>query len=127
MLLPFPLETLRLLRQLKSTYKLVLISNINHEHEKAIKKIMGPFYYSQMLKQFSGIYYSHHAGMRKPQSEFFKKVIDESDLIAAETLFIDDTEENIHCAEKLGFRTWHFNPTLDDILKLKSVIKKINK
>ena len=127
MLLPFPHDTLRLLKQLKSSYKLILISNINHEHEKAIKKLMGPFYYSQLLKQFSGIYYSHHVGMRKPEQNFFRKVIDESDLVPSETLFVDDTEENIVCAENLGFKTWHFNPITDDILNLPSVIKKITK
>lgn len=127
MLLPFPAETLFLLKKLKSKYKLVLISNINHEHEKAIKKLMGPFDYADLLKQFSGIYYSHHVGLRKPQPEFFLRAIKESKLVAEETLFIDDTEENIDCAEKLGFKTWHFKPEKDDILQVKSLLKKLNK
>jgi len=124
MLLPFPGEYLRLLKKLNTKYRLVLISNINHIHELAIKEMMGPFIYRQFLKQFSGIYYSHHDGMRKPDEEFFNHAIRESSLVPEETLFIDDTEANIICATKLGFQTWHFNPQTDDLLGLENHIKK---
>jgi len=127
MLLPFPEENISLLKKLKKKYRLVLISNINHIHEEAIKEMMGAFKYGQMLKQFSGIYYSHHDGMRKPDEAFFNHATRESALKPEETLFIDDTEENIISAKKLGFQTWHFNPNTDNILNIERHITKIFK
>ncbi len=88
--------------------------------------MMGPFDYTDFLKQFTGIYYSHHVGLRKPEPAFFERVITESNLIPAETLFVDDTEENIVAAEKLGFKTWHFNPKTDNILNLNAILRKVN-
>ena len=126
MLLKFPEENIRLLKKLKSKYKLVLISNINHIHEIAIKDLMGSFQYGQMLKQFSGIYYSHHVGLRKPDEAFFNLVCNESNLIPNETLFVDDTQENILAATKLGFKTWHFNPKSDNLHSINKIVEGLD-
>ncbi len=37
-----------------------------------------------------------------------------------ETLFIDDTRENIQTAAGLGIRTWHLQVGLEDITQLNS-------
>ena len=122
MLLPLPDEVIPFLRRLAKKYRLVLVSNINHEHEQIIKKQMGPFQYGQFLKCFNGIYYSHHAGKRKPEPAFFKQVLKEQKAKPAEVFFVDDTEENILAAEKLGINSWHFNPAADVIYDLDKVL-----
>jgi putative hydrolase of the HAD superfamily len=44
-------------------------------------------------------------GMRKPDLEVFKYVIKDSNLKPIETLFVDDSAENIESANKLGLKT----------------------
>lgn len=123
MILPFPQEHLNLLRRWRKKYRLVLVSNINHEHEQFIRKMMGPFGYGHFLRQFHGIYYSHHTGMRKPEPAFFKKILADQNVKSKDVLFIDDTEENIRAAEKLGIAGWHFNPAKDSLSDLDKVLK----
>ena len=124
MILPLPEPVLPFLRKLSKKYRLVLVSNINHEHEQYIKSMLGPFTYGQFLKQFSGIYYSHHIGKRKPEPAFFKEVLKNQKAKPAEVLFIDDTLENIHTSQNLGIKTWHFDPETDVIYDLDKVLSK---
>lgn len=122
MLLSMPEDHIWQLKMLRKQYRLVLLSNINHAHEQQIKKMMGPFGYSHFLRQFHAIYYSHHVGMRKPDAEIFKKVLKDQKLKAAEVLFVDDTEENIRAAEKLGISCFLFNPEKDAFTDLDKVL-----
>lgn len=124
MILPLPDQVIPFLRKLSKRYRLVLVSNINHEHEQFIKQMMGPFTYGQFLKSFSGIYYSHHMGRRKPESAFFKQVLKEQKAKPAQVFFVDDTAENIEAADKIGINTWHFNPQKDVIYDLDRVLSK---
>jgi putative hydrolase of the HAD superfamily len=43
---------------------------------------------------------------RKPELTCFKKVLDENNLIAKNTLFIDDSIQHIKGAQKLGIKTY---------------------
>jgi putative hydrolase of the HAD superfamily len=52
-------------------------------------------------------YYSHDIGLRKPYKEGFQKILEEQNLKAEETLFIDDTIKNVEGAEKAGLQTIH--------------------
>jgi putative hydrolase of the HAD superfamily len=49
-------------------------------------------------------YYSHDLRMRKPDVEIYQYVLDENNLIAEETIFLDDNADNIKGAEKIGIR-----------------------
>jgi putative hydrolase of the HAD superfamily len=84
--------------------------------------MMGPFGYGNFLRQFHGIYYSHHMGMRKPEAAFFEKVLTDQKLKAESVLFIDDTDENIRAAENLGINCWHFKPEKDSLSDLGKVL-----
>ena len=122
MILPLPDQVIPFLRKLSKRYTLVLVSNINHEHEMFIKRMMGPYTYSQFLKQFSAIYYSHHVGKRKPERAFFEQILKEQEAKPNEVFFIDDTAENSKAAEALGINTWCFNPQKDLIYDLHKVL-----
>jgi putative hydrolase of the HAD superfamily len=54
--------------------------------------------------------------MRKPNPAFFKLILAENNLNAAETLFIDDTKQHIDAADKLGLKTYLFQPQKDNLL-----------
>ena len=58
--------------------------------------------------------------LRKPNADIFNFVLQENNLNAEETFFIDDTKENTDAAEKLGIKCWHLQVGKEDILNLKS-------
>ncbi len=55
-------------------------------------------------------YYSHRIGYRKPNASAFEYVLEKHKLIAAETVFIDDSINNIEAAQELGLQTIHLLP-----------------
>ena len=69
--------------------------------------------------------------MRKPEDRFFNLILNENNLIAGETLFIDDTHTNTDAAEKLGINGYYLKQG-EDILNLlkynnfKALFKPIN-
>ena len=111
LLLDLPLERLTLLEQLKSKYRLFLLSNTNYIHIKQVNKIL-----SQITPQkdisayFEKVYYSYEMGLRKPDVEIYKEVLIDSKLNPEETLFLDDNYDNILGAQKAGIQSIHVTP-----------------
>lgn len=107
MLLDFPEERLHLLSELSRSHRLFLLSNTNKIHwdwyTASIKKEHGVWLPDLFEKDF----YSFRMGLRKPDLKIFSDVIDEKDLNPADTLFIDDTLENVIAARKVGMNA-HF-------------------
>lgn len=106
-------EAIKKAKELKKKYRLFLFSNTNSIHYKCFIQI----YRQQFGKEdfnslFEKTYYSHEAGVRKPYPESYKWVLNDAGIIAAETLFIDDTKTNIEGAEKAGLQTIHLKPPL---------------
>jgi FMN phosphatase YigB (HAD superfamily) len=105
MLLDFPLHRLELLKELKSKYRLFLLSNTNETHirefEAQLLKSRG---YQNLEPFFEKVYYSCRMGMRKPDAEIFEYVLREHQLVPEETMFIDDTIHHVEGALKTGIR-----------------------
>lgn len=120
---PIPSEHIYLLKRLKRKYRLHLVSNSNGLHIEKIKSLCGPFDFKLFLKQFTSVNFSHEMGHRKPEREFYEKVITEQNLKVEDCLFVDDRKDNIKTAKKLGIPVWHFNAEEDDILKLEKRLK----
>jgi glucose-1-phosphatase len=96
-----------LLLKLKSRYRTFLLSNINAIHYDYIHKYLkSDFGFENNEHLFEKTYYSHLIGKRKPDVAIFKQVLDENYLVAAETLFIDDSPQHIEGAKKLGINTY---------------------
>jgi len=112
---PIPEENIQLLKKLSRQHSLYLVSNTNAMHIQKIKDLCGPFKYKQFTSLFEHVYYSHEMGSRKPESAFFQKVLKEQKLDPADCLFIDDREENVKAAKKLGINSKLFNPEKDDL------------
>jgi putative hydrolase of the HAD superfamily len=109
----FPKERLDWLKQIKNKYKIFLFSNTNQIHYDAYLKIYEKtFGSSDFNNQFIHAYYSHELGLRKPTVESFQFILNEQNLVAANTLFIDDTLINIEGAQKAGLQTIHLAPPL---------------
>jgi len=62
--------------------------------------------YEDFTGLFEKVYFSFQAGMRKPDAEIFKLVIEENQLEPAEILFIDDSYQHIEGADKCGLQTY---------------------
>ncbi|MBC7537136.1 MAG: HAD family phosphatase [Ferruginibacter sp.] len=106
MLLDFRMESLAYLSELKKTYNLFLLSNTNAIHLRAFNNILKEQTGLDSLENFfTKSYYSHLVGLRKPNNDIFEFVLADAGININETLFIDDTKDNIEAAAKMGFKT----------------------
>lgn len=97
---------LEFLEGIKPLYRTFLLSNNNEIHYNWINEyLLKEFGIPNMSQYFEHDYYSHLMGLRKPNADIFQKVIDEQHIIAAETLFIDDSPQHLETAKSLGFKT----------------------
>ncbi|NNE78064.1 MAG: HAD family phosphatase [Pricia sp.] len=122
MLLDFPDERLEFIENLASEgqYRLFLLSNTNALHIPHVEKIMGTEKFNRFRNSFDQFYLSHEINLRKPNAEIYQFVLGENNLKASETFFIDDNQENIAAAAKLGIKCWNLKVGQEDIMQLKS-------
>jgi glucose-1-phosphatase len=108
MLLDLPSIRIDLLKKLSSKFRIFLLSNTNNIHLQ---------WFSEMVKATTAIssldllfekaYYSHLVKMRKPNQEIYQHVLQENQLKANETLFLDDNLANLSGASSIGIQTFH--------------------
>lgn len=107
LLLDYRMEALDALKNIRHKYRLYLLSNTNSIHVEAFNRM-----YKEQIKDgalenhFDKIYYSHETGYRKPELAAYELVIRENNLTPGETLFIDDSIQNIPPANELGMQTF---------------------
>ena len=105
-LLDFRKGSLNELKILKENYNLYLLSNTNSIHITAFNKILQEETGQSTLDEyFIKSYYSNIIQMRKPYAATYQWVLNDAGLIADETLFIDDSVNNIKGANEVGIRT----------------------
>ena len=108
MLLDFPEERGDLLLRLKNDHRLFLLSNTNEIHIKEVSAILKrSFGVPDLSRVFEKEYFSHRVKLRKPHREIFKFVLNENNLEADETLFIDDSRQHIEGAMQTGLHVFH--------------------
>ncbi|TWR25497.1 HAD family phosphatase [Mucilaginibacter achroorhodeus] len=96
-----------LLLKLKEKYRTFLLSNINDIHYNYIMDYLKTdFGFEDNEHLFEKTYYSHLIGKRKPEIAIFKQVLEENNLKAEETLFIDDSPQHLEAASTLGILTF---------------------
>jgi putative hydrolase of the HAD superfamily len=119
-LLDFPKHRLQFLKELVASkkYRLFLLSNTNDMHIKWIQNDWGSELYEEFKSCFEQFYLSHEIHFRKPNADIYEFVLQENNLKAEETFFIDDTLENTVAAEKLGIQTWNLIPGKEDVVDL---------
>lgn len=110
MLLDIPKERVDFILELKKSYRIFLLSNTNHIHQLQFEPYFENLYGFPFSDLFERIYYSHDEGIRKPDADAFTNVLEKSVLVASESLFVDDSFENIKSASKLGIKTHHVRP-----------------
>lgn len=119
----FPINRLEFLQNLKSKYKLFLLTNTDSIHIEHFEQKEGMSITRDFYNCFDKVYYSYELKMRKPDEEIFKFLLKQHDLSPKRTLFIDDKKENTDAAAKLGIQTWNLKVGEEDVIELFS--KKI--
>lgn len=114
----FPLYRLEFLQMLSTKYRLFLLSNTDSIHIETFERDTGTSFYGDFYKCFEKVYFSFEIEMRKPNSEIFSYVLNEHELQAKRTLFIDDKKENTDAALAMGFQVWNLQVGKDDVVDL---------
>ncbi|NIO48054.1 MAG: HAD-IA family hydrolase [Candidatus Aminicenantes bacterium] len=106
---------LQIMKRLKRNYRLVLLSNTDIMRYGFIKKK-----FPEILI-FDEYVLSFEVGFMKPHPQIFRKALERAGFPAKECVFIDDREENIEAAEKLGINAIHMGPQTD----LEAILREI--
>lgn len=114
MLLGIPDERLDVLINAKQNYNTFLLSNTNETHIAAFENDL---YQTNGVKNFNDYfdkaYYSCRMGMRKPDKKIFEFVLSENNLIASETVFIDDSIQHVKSAGDCGINAYLLRPDME--------------
>lgn len=102
-----PEYKLRMLEDLRAKgYRLYLLSNTNPSVMSwALSSRFSPSGKS-LADYFDRLYLSYRMKCVKPNPEIFHKLIEDTGLVSAETLFIDDGAANVKMGQELGFKTF---------------------
>lgn len=120
MILDFPEKNLQLLKEIKTSHRIFLLSNTNEVHiQKVHQQLQLVSEHKTLHPYFEKTYFSSDIGMRKPNEDIFEFVLHENKLDPTKTLFIDDTEQHILGAQKVGIHTFHLQKgeSIYDVLK----------
>ena len=90
-------------RQSQGAIKIYAMSNISRE-DWAVLSTKIPDW-----SIFNQVFTSGHAGMRKPDPDFYRHVLQEIQLLPEDVLFIDDKMENVLAAKSLGIDSLVFD------------------
>ncbi|MCY7349747.1 MAG: HAD family phosphatase [Cytophagaceae bacterium] len=109
LLLEMPKERLDLIAALGKKYRVFLLSNTNPIHVREISRRA-----AEMGVDFPGLFermfLSSEMGKMKPDPAIYLQVLEEANLVPEETLFVDDSLDNILAAGAQGIQTIHLNP-----------------
>jgi len=108
MLLDFPLERKRLLNLFNNRFNTSLLSNTNETHIRAFNQIIQKDINETSLNPlFDNVYFSNEIGLRKPNTDAFKFVLEQNNYVPSETLFLDDSPQHLEGAKQIGIHTFH--------------------
>jgi epoxide hydrolase-like predicted phosphatase len=116
----FP-KVIELIEKLKNQgFRLSILSNMFPYQVKIIKELNG-------CSLFDDVFFSCERGLKKPDLKFYELAIKEMNVRPEECLFIDDKEENLLPAEKLGMKTVLAKEPEQIVKDVWAIIKSENK
>ena len=107
------LKVAAILKQLKDNARVVCGTNTFDSHYDYLR--LGGYY-----DLFDAVYASNKMGVSKPHQDFYRYILKSEGVKPEDTVFIDDTEENVISAEKLGIPSIWFK----DAVGLRSDIER---
>lgn len=112
-LVEIPDYKLEMVLNLRKRFQIFMLSNTNEIHfgdaiPRAFEKNG-----KTINDYFDRMYLSYKMNVSKPNPDIFHQLISDSGINPHETLFIDDSPENIRVANELGFKTYLAKPKED--------------
>lgn len=114
----FPLYRLEFLQLLSRKYRLYLLTNTDEIHISKFEHKVGMSFYTDFYNCFDKVFYSYEMHKRKPDSSIFSSILNNYELSAKRTLFIDDKKENTDAAASLGIHVWNLQVGSEDVVDL---------
>lgn len=110
MLLDFPAIRVELVRNLLKDFKIYLFSNTNAIHVAKYHSIFRNQHGFEVSTLFEKDFYSNEIGYRKPSAESYQEIIRLSGINPSESLFIDDSLQNVESAMASGLKGFWLEP-----------------
>jgi len=107
LLLDFPKPRVEMLHQIRPHYNLYLLSNTNSIHFESYTRTFRDVHGEEMPDLFDRLFLSYELGAHKPDPEIYRKTIALGNFLPQETLFIDDSLENVLAATREGLIGFH--------------------
>lgn len=107
--------TFILLDELKGKYRLAVLTN-------AKIGLWDEWQEGNLRKYFEIIVDSSEVHILKPDERIFRILLNRMKLKPEECLFVDDGIENTQAAEKLGFKTVHFNKPEESVKLIRKIL-----
>ena len=109
----YPPHRIQLLREIRSNYRLYLLSNTNIIHYRHYQALFRDQFGAEFNDLFDDTFWSFRIGLRKPDPGPYLHILRKHHLDPKQTLFIDDSVQNIVAAEKLDILAWHLKDGTD--------------
>ena len=100
-------ELIGLIRRLRPNYQTAIISNAMDDLRLMLNEK------HLIASDFDLIVCSAEEGLMKPDPEIYRRTLERIGREPAESIFVDDNEENISAARNLGIHVIRFTPELD--------------
>lgn len=115
MLLDIPHHRIEIIKKLKKTHKVYLLSNTNSTHIQNISNTLKNQFNTGFEELFDKIFFSYEMKMRKPDAEIYeevKKHISENE----KAVFLDDNLDNVNASVKAGIPAILIDKDFSDII-----------
>lgn len=94
-------DTIKLVDDLRKKIKVCILSNMNELHKRVNEK-------RDLFEHFDKTFLSCDIGLRKPNEDIFKFILKELNIESKNIIYIDDDEDCINMASKLGINGIQF-------------------
>lgn len=119
-------ESISILNKIRNLgYKMYILSNTNEIHFSSIQQKFYNKYSYELSILFDDVFLSFEIGLRKPDNEIYKYVLNKINLEAEQVLLIDDLKANIESAKNMGIKT-HYHRTNDPLNYLEPFVCNIS-
>lgn len=88
-------------------YRVFLLSNTNDMHWQLADKVLFPYKEKTTGDFFERVFLSYEMRLQKPSTEIYTQALREANLVAEETIFIDDNKQNVDAAASVGIMPFH--------------------
>jgi len=114
MLLNYTKERIDLILSLSKTHNVYLLSNTCHIHYEFYNNLIRKeFGLNGLTDLFKKMFLSFEMGLRKPDVNIYRTLLEEAGIDAADSVFIDDSEPNVRGAQMAGITGIHKPANID--------------